>query len=81
MEKSEKKVRKSVVLLVGKMLTLCGVALTFAACYGVAPDYAPDYWGAPKDEMLYGEDEQTPQEKADIPETEAETADAAQQLQ
>lgn len=31
---------------VGKALTLCGVALTFAACYGTPPrdPQPPDYW-------------------------------------
>ena len=45
MNKIQKSARKTILLTVGKALTLCGVALTFAACYGVmhGPDN-PDYW-------------------------------------
>ena len=45
MNKVQKSTRKTILLTVGKMLTLCGVALTFAACYGVmTPPDEPDYW-------------------------------------
>ena len=45
MNKIQKSARKTVLLTVGKALTLCGVALTFAACYGVVtPPDEPDYW-------------------------------------
>ena len=45
MNKIQKSARKTILLTVGKALTLCGVALTFAACYGVVtPPDEPDYW-------------------------------------
>ena len=45
MNKIQKSARKTILLTVGKALTLCGVALTFAACYGVmTPPDEPDYW-------------------------------------
>ena len=45
MNKVQKSTRKTILLTVGKVLTLCGVALTFAACYGVmTPPDEPDYW-------------------------------------
>ena len=45
MNKIQKSARKTILLTVGKALTLCGVALTFAACYGVVPPPdEPDYW-------------------------------------
>ena len=45
MNKVQKSARKTILLTVGKALTLCGVALTFAACYGVmTPPDEPDYW-------------------------------------
>ena len=45
MNKIQKSARKTILLTVGKALTLCGVALTFAACYGPMPrPEEPDYW-------------------------------------
>ena len=45
MNKVQKSARKTILLTVGKALTLCGVALTFAACYGTPPrEPNPDYW-------------------------------------
>ena len=45
MNKVQKSARKTILLTVGKALTLCGVALTFAACYGVmTPPDEPGYW-------------------------------------
>lgn len=46
MNKLQTSVRRTVLKTVGKALTLCGVALTFAACYGTPPHdpIPPDYW-------------------------------------
>lgn len=66
MNKIQKSARKTILLTVGKALTLCGVALTFAACYGVmhGPDN-PDYWAQKNaEETLLGAD----QTKANTPE-------------
>ena len=64
MKKIEKTARKALVLAVGKMLTLIGVALTFACCYGVMPprDYEPEYWAQQSDaeQTLYGQQPQLP---------------------
>ena len=58
MNKLQKLSRKTVLLTVGKALTLCGVALTFAACYGVnRPEPVPDYWAQKNaEETLLGVD-------------------------
>ena len=66
MNKIQKSARKTVLLTVGKALTLCGVALTFAACYGTPPqDPNPDYWAQKNaEETLLGAD----QTKANTPE-------------
>ena len=66
MNKVQKSTRKTILLTVGKMLTLCGVALTFAACYGVmTPPDEPDYWAQKNaEETLLGVD----QTKANTPE-------------
>lgn len=63
MKKLSGNIRKTILAATGKALALCGVAITFAACYGTPPrDYpnAPDYW-APKnnaEEAIFGADEQ-----------------------
>ena len=58
MNKLQQSARKTVLLTLGKALTLCGVALTFAACYGTPPrdPNAPDYWAQKNsaEETLYG---------------------------
>ena len=67
MNKLQTSVRKTVLLTVGKALTLCGVALTFAACYGTPPHdpIPPDYWAQKNaEESLLGVD----QTKANTPE-------------
>ena len=66
MNKLQKSARKTVLLTVGKALTLCGVALTFAACYGVRPGPdEPDYWAQKNaEETLLGAN----QTKANTPE-------------
>lgn len=57
MKKIEIHIRKGTVAFLGKLLTICGVALTFAACYGVMePDMKPEYFSPERDQMLYGED-------------------------
>lgn len=64
MKKIEKTARKALVFAVGKMLTLIGVALTFACCYGVMPprDHEPEYWAQPSDaeQTLYGRKAESP---------------------
>ena len=69
MNKLQKSARKTVLLTVGKALTLCGVALTFAACYGTPPqDPNPDYWAQKNaEETLLG----VGSTKAAAPQTEA----------
>lgn len=58
MKKIEIHIRKGTVAFLGKLLTICGVALTFAACYGVMePDMKPEYFSPERDQMLYGGDE------------------------
>lgn len=54
MKKLEKTFRKSIVLTIGKIFTLCGIAVTFAACYGVMEPSmpTPDYWENAKEEAL-----------------------------
>ncbi len=38
-------IHKTALKSVCKALTLCGVAVTFAACYGTPPiEHTPDYW-------------------------------------
>lgn len=68
MNKIQKSARKTILLTVGKALTLCGVALTFAACYGTPPrepNPDPDYWAQKNaEETLLGAD----QTKANTPE-------------
>ena len=67
MNKLQTSVRRTVLKTVGKALTLCGVALTFAACYGTPPHdpTPPDYWAQKNaEESLLGVD----QTKADTPE-------------
>jgi len=66
MNKVQKSTRRTILLSVGKVLTLCGVALTFAACYGVmTPPDKPDYWAQKNaEESLLGVD----QTKANAPE-------------
>ena len=46
MNKLQTSVRRTVLKTVGKALTLCGVARTFAACYGTPPrePNPPGYW-------------------------------------
>ena len=69
MNKVQKSTRKTILLTVGKALTLCGVALTFAACYGVVtPPDEPDYWAQKNaEETLLG----VGSTKAAAPQTEA----------
>lgn len=59
MKKVELKLRKSVLVSVGKLLTMCGVALTFAACYGVPPE--PDFNKQQAERLLYGEPNESDQ--------------------
>ena len=68
MNKLQKSTRKTILLTVGKALTLCGVALTFAACYGVMPrPDEPDYWVQRNaEEALLGIDKT----KAEVPQAE-----------
>jgi len=67
--KTEKAVRKHVVRTVGKVLTLCGVALTFAACYGTPhPDWTKEET-ADIEEKLYGTVDETPTAVQDAAET------------
>jgi len=62
MNRLQHSVRKTILSVVGKALTLCGVALTFAACYGVQEPNAPTYWSEKNaEQMLFGAE--TTQEK------------------
>ena len=76
MNKLQKSARKTVLMTVGKALTLCGVALTFAACYGTPPrdPNAPDYWAQKNaEETLLGAQNQCSQTNCErLPETLAE---------
>ena len=57
MNKLQQSTRRFALKTLGKALTLCGVALTFAACYGTPPhDPQPDYWAQKNsaEETLYG---------------------------
>ena len=62
---------KSILAATGKVLTLCGVAITFAACYGSPPHdpTAPDYWAEKNDteEMLFGADAVNREKYAETP--------------
>lgn len=60
MKKVELKLRKSALVSVGKLLTMCGVALTFAACYGVPPEQ-PDFNKQQAEHLLYGEPNESDQ--------------------
>jgi len=78
MKKAEKIFRKSIVFTIGKVLTLCGIAITFAACYGVyEPDYpTPEYWGSAKKENCDLQEDET-KNQAPIQTTEVEEQEYA----
>ncbi len=83
MNKLQTTTRKIVLKSVAKALTLCGVAVTFAACYGTPPHEptAPEYWAAKNsaEEAIFGAENQQYATREICAETTAEQASRNEQ--